>query len=492
MATEGDGYAHISIGTSVILKPSISSTKLSESVQNAWIRLRHYAPLIALRTQQGGNDNDTFYTYESSKTSDVAAKWAKDTIKWEKEEKTLDARDLDLKERWWGPEDHWNMEMHVGPGPEGRLHFMLQAPHWVIDGHLSLPLLDKFLEYFVAEVEGKAERVDGLKWGDETRRLPPALIEAISEKYRGNHASPAESPVAEQPATSVPSLFMRPVDPIPQTSKHSTLSYAIVLTRAETEAFHKKCKAHKSNVTPVVNSLLVLADVETTLWWGRRQGKEKFNVVKQMFETADVFPIPINGMDRRAAFMPEHHDLESPLGTPGVASEGYPTRHDMNVVRKSILLTEDGQIQRNMSDETFWDGVVANAIEILEPGRPISPTFRADQVRFAGLAVQELTGEVLASRVLCSSIGDIDKYGFLRRWRPSTATAESTLVIDRLILSIRISTPTICCICYQYDGHLTLQLQGSSQHNSQEAWQYFGEAVESRIRYILGAGGRMA
>src|ERR1700691_1076997 len=76
--TEGDGYAHISIGTSVILKPSISSTKLSESVQNAWIRLRHYAPLIALRTQQGGNDNDTFYTYESSKTSDVAAKWAKE------------------------------------------------------------------------------------------------------------------------------------------------------------------------------------------------------------------------------------------------------------------------------------------------------------------------------------------------------------------------------------------------------------------------------
>jgi hypothetical protein len=67
--------------------------------------------------------------------------------------------------------------------------------------------------------------------------------------------------------------------------------------------------------------------------------------------------------------MPEHHDLESPLGTPGVASEGYPTRHDMNVVRKSILLTEDGQIQRNMSDETFWDGVVANAVEILEPGR---------------------------------------------------------------------------------------------------------------------------
>jgi hypothetical protein len=107
-----------------ILKPSITSTKLTESVQNAWIRLRHYAPLIALRTQQGGGDNGTFYVYESSKTSDLAAKWAQDTIKWEKEEKTLDAGDLDLKERWWGPEDNWNMELHIGPGPGGRLHFM--------------------------------------------------------------------------------------------------------------------------------------------------------------------------------------------------------------------------------------------------------------------------------------------------------------------------------------------------------------------------------
>jgi hypothetical protein len=94
---------------------------------------------------------------------------------------------------------------------------------------------------------------------------------------------------------------MRPIELIPQTSaspKYSTFSYPLVLTRAETEAFHKKCKAHKSNVTPVVNAILVLADVETTLWWGRHQGKDKFNVVKQMFETADVFPIPINGMDR--------------------------------------------------------------------------------------------------------------------------------------------------------------------------------------------------
>jgi len=82
----------------------------------------------------------------------------------------------------------------------------------------------------------------------------------------------------------------------------------------------------------------------------------------------------------------------------------------MNLVRKSIRLSEDGQIRRDMAEETFWDGVVANAVEILEPGRAISPTWRADQNRFAGLALQEITSEVLASRTLCSSVGNIDKH----------------------------------------------------------------------------------
>jgi hypothetical protein len=91
---------------------------------------------------------------------------------------------------------------------------------------------------------------------------------------------------------------MRPIELVPQTSKYTTLSHPIELNRAETKAFHKECKAHKSNVTPVVNAMLVLADVETTLWWGLQRGGDKFNAVKQMFETADLFPIPMNGMDR--------------------------------------------------------------------------------------------------------------------------------------------------------------------------------------------------
>jgi hypothetical protein len=48
----------------------------------------------------------------------------------------------------------------------------------------------------------------------------------------------------------------------------------------------------------------------------------------------------------------------------------------MNVVRQSIRISEDGQIQTDMSDKIFWDGVVANAAAVLEPAKVSDPFLR--------------------------------------------------------------------------------------------------------------------
>jgi hypothetical protein len=109
-----------------------------------------------------------------------------------------------------------------------------------------------------------------------------------------------------------------------------------------------------------------------------------------------------------------------------------------------------------------------------------------------GEAMKVTTEETLQSRVLCSSIGDLDKLGRLVRWKPSTAPPESPFVIDQLLLGIRMSTPTIGCLCHQYDGQLNLNLQGSARYNNKEAWQYYGESVERRIRHIVDLGNRIA
>lgn len=64
------------------------------------------------------------------------------------------------------------------------------ATHWAIDGHLGLELLDKFFEYLAAELEGKAENVKDLKWGDEIAQLPPAISSVIAPEYCGEVAPP--------------------------------------------------------------------------------------------------------------------------------------------------------------------------------------------------------------------------------------------------------------------------------------------------------------
>lgn len=72
---------------------------------------------------------------------------------------------------------------------------------------------------------------------------------------------------------------------------------------------------------------------------------------------------------QRGAFLPEHTSLSSPLGSPGIAAEAFPTVHDMNAIRKCIRLTDDMQIGRVMSQDAFWDGAVANAELIMQPGK---------------------------------------------------------------------------------------------------------------------------
>jgi hypothetical protein len=60
-----------------------------------------------------------------------------------------------------------------------------------------------------------------------------------------------------------------------------------------------------------VNSILILAEIETTLRLGFNAGKDDFDEVKQVLESADIFPIGFNAVDRvrRVAFLIVIFDL---------------------------------------------------------------------------------------------------------------------------------------------------------------------------------------
>jgi hypothetical protein len=90
--------------------------------------------------------------------------------------------------------------------------------------------------------------------------------------------------------------------------------------------------------------------------------------------------------------------------------------------------------------------------------------------------------------VASSSPGNIDKLGFLSKLRPSNPNAG--LILDHPTLGVRANSQAIVCISYEYDGQLTLHLQGARQWHSDEAWKLFGEAMRAGVQGVTqGAQG---
>lgn len=101
------------------IKPTqpVSESLLIASIRNAWIRLRFLAPHVAIRAdvEPWSNGQEYFLEYQSPKAKpDVISKWVDETLIFHGEEKSLVERNIELKDNWWCPDGHWNVEMHVG------------------------------------------------------------------------------------------------------------------------------------------------------------------------------------------------------------------------------------------------------------------------------------------------------------------------------------------------------------------------------------------
>lgn len=77
-------------------------------------------------------------------------------------------------------------------------------------------------------------------------------------------------------------------------SGFDTRRFSITLDLAQTSAFYAACKSKKRTLTPVINALLILAEVETAI----RLSGQHYGESRRDLELADVFPITVNVVDR--------------------------------------------------------------------------------------------------------------------------------------------------------------------------------------------------
>lgn len=100
-------------GVCVVQLPSSISR---DDFELAWTRLRHQIPAIGCTTSFNKDTRDWYYKYSVPLDKAEAGSWAKKTIIWHDDEKSLADRSVELADKYWNPADDIHAcVLHVAP-----------------------------------------------------------------------------------------------------------------------------------------------------------------------------------------------------------------------------------------------------------------------------------------------------------------------------------------------------------------------------------------
>ncbi|PCH34781.1 hypothetical protein WOLCODRAFT_19576 [Wolfiporia cocos MD-104 SS10] len=368
---------------SVQFPSCLTSEELRPAVRTAWIQLRHLAPHIALRTSRLPDKTWQFHYDVPVGLTPVEA-WAESTIVEHFNEKSLIDRHTELTTRIWPASSGKHvLELHFGPQKirEGVWVFGVRGPHCGCDFRIAMALLNQFLLYLWVALENSHSQRSSIFLGEEISRLSPAPIIINGEL---DSADASQSAFGEAVETSNVIPFLPPVIKFSSVDG-ITIPRKVTLDEAKSRAFRELCSNHSRAVTQAVDSLYALSHVETMLRNAQKRGEETFRTVINLYETSDVWLIPLTFKDQvrldaiiitirvltakrdQRSDLRDHTSLLSDNSTPLLAIDGYSLALDMSFIRGALNFdAKKSACARKCSNEAFWDGVVADYIRARE------------------------------------------------------------------------------------------------------------------------------
>ncbi|KAF5374193.1 hypothetical protein D9758_004592 [Tetrapyrgos nigripes] len=480
-----DGLGQIVTMGEVELKSYLTQEKLAPYVKAAWTSLRFTVPWMAvLTTDIDPTDNSFLFTYKVPLDQDEIDAWTDKTIVWRTEELSFSEWEEVVKRTHWKPGDNrYGFEVHISLTTDGYWMMGLTAPHWVTDGRGILPVFDQFFKCLQAQFDGSAPPVNSIRWGEEVIRLPPTGVRIVPDV--------GPIPVSMDPP---PAQFTRlsrkanEVDP-----NVESINRCIVLTKEQTEAFNLACKRHRCSITAAINSIFLLADLETELRCAADSKGDDWDQLLDSFHQADLFSLPFNVSDVRHFIYPLFTKISQPCGVGGLINCGFATYHDMNNIRNCLHVGKDGDIVKNYGPQSFWDGVVMDTRNVLREAVKTKATAKMYHhlSATAEAAAASVRGcQVPWPGVMASSLGSLDKLSLFTRFRPSVSKSDPGTAFSVRQWRFGIRTAWLCAIAintWEYDGVLSLNLQGSSRWQTQQSWDYFSNAVTDAFERITSA-----
>ncbi|KAF9559307.1 hypothetical protein CPC08DRAFT_818850 [Agrocybe pediades] len=489
IAEHADGFGHIFDGTHVTFKTFIYRKDLLVAMKDAWIRTRFDAPWVATRTSPlqgpGEEPNSWKLSYETSPTgAEAARRWAEEIVIWREESLSLEDWEEKLKDEFWKPSaGRFGMECHLAKAPGDGYFIMFSIAHWLADGRGILPSFDVFFKHLKAEIKGDYDSVDDLPWGEEIPRLSASPVKALNVSTPNNTITGPPPPPANAP---VP--FMRPVVEETDWACRPSRKANISLSGEDTTALHRLCRSHKTNITAVLNSIHIIADVKTAL----RVSAESVNFeqVLRAFDDSDVYPVYTNVADRRNLLLSHVPAVVAPAGFGSVVNDNFATFHDMKHIRNCINVSPMTRaIHSSLRKGNFWNGLAAETQQFMRTNAQSTPDLYSLHESAVDSAVASFDASMASiPGIMCSSVGNMTALKLFDAFRPATALPDpkSPFCIRDMSFAVRASGVTaVVAMMWEYDGRLEIHLQSSPRYHSDEAWDIFVEEVKQAIAELL-------
>ncbi|KAF5346948.1 hypothetical protein D9758_010145 [Tetrapyrgos nigripes] len=525
-----EGCMHQYGNVHMAFKEPISQQELYRLARVAWMKLRFQAPWIAYRCsalENASEPNTFFFSYDvvghNPKLAPNGLKpleaWADESIVMHDELMTFAEWEMEMKEVFWLPsEGHFGTELHIARGVDDR-HWLLMfsIPHSTTDARGMFSLSDVYFKLLTKEAQG-SKRSDyvpyqKLPWGEEVIRLTPApsvMIPDVGE----------ERPLIPDPSTKV--QFTRqpfPSQSIPISLNHrllrgDSLLDKIVLSPSETRAISLVCSKARCTLTTLLNSVLLLADVERTLKTlyadAKKQNSQSLlNMIEENWQKSETWTIPANPVDIRSYMYPRYQALHGTGTSGGVVNLMVPTYHSMTAIRKCLSF-KDGKVYRAWHDNPayFWDDLLKDTKTLLKAGSKASSasSLLLDQPPSAfhkSVILAEQLSPLIGTPgseslfpkpigMIPSSIGSMERLGLYRDISPLTQKAKMGtdaeppfLMVDMAVGVRTNNTMLTTTTIWEYNGTIVMNTQASKRHQTAEGWEIFGQAVRDGLKEIV-------
>ncbi|KAF5372505.1 hypothetical protein D9758_005251 [Tetrapyrgos nigripes] len=516
-----DGNMHQYGLVILAFKEPISQPEIFTHIRAAWIKTRFEAPWIAYRCSSIKDDpepNSFLLSYDIIGKNDKLTpnglrsleEWGDNSIMMRDEIYTFEEWEMWLKDHFWRPsEGHLGMESHVARGVDD-MHWivMCSAPHMTADARGIMSVFELYMKLVVKEVQDSKKPsyvpYERFPWGNEISKLTPAATTLLPDV--------GTEPVLKlDPSTMV--LFDR--QPFPSTavpiSANATSLFGdsllnkITLSQTDTRAITLACSKAKCTMTVVMNSILLLADVEKTVGMLLAEAKKQNSpkmlaLVEENWHKAEVWCIQINPIDMRGHVYPRYQALHGTSTSGGILNVMVPTYHSMAAIRKCLAI-KDGKINRTWynNPSAFWEDVIPDTKAFLKIVAQTPPSAfhesAAMSQKFAPLMGTVSADAMMGTKplgMIPSSIGSMERLGLYRDFSPlyqkskMGTDVEHPFVIPLMALGGRThNTPAITVSAWDYNGSMVMNTQGSKRHQDAEGWNMFCYAAIEGFKQIV-------